>query len=407
MYGLTAHAGDYRNSSHGNNVSRARTADKGYATGNCAHCHEQHASIERSTATPNPALTFATEEALCSTCHQTIQTAINKPYSHPIDNLIYEDLHTIGKMEAGQNGAPFSGNNRHVECADCHEPHTAQADSHVHEPGTIHGNEVSGVLKGTWGVEPSSYPVSWAPPTNFTELKPATKEYQICFKCHSYYALQDSDGITGITPGPSGATVTDQSMEFNPNNASFHPVVQALGSNALSDPERIAAPWQNIGDQTMYCSDCHGDDTGYATAGPHGSNNRYMLKGEGASAVSWPTKADGVTLWRLSDATSSEASQIYCNLCHELDASGGTWRTWGSWGSNGVHAESRHAGYYCVNCHVAVPHGWKRKRFIAFSGDDPPYNYNGNYAKITRYTWKADARYSSSDCSATCSGRHY
>ncbi|HDL98909.1 MAG TPA: hypothetical protein ENH16_04925, partial [Desulfobacteraceae bacterium] len=50
-------AGPYLNSVHGNNtigVNRSTMAAAGYARGNCAHCHEQHASVNGSTPAGGP-----------------------------------------------------------------------------------------------------------------------------------------------------------------------------------------------------------------------------------------------------------------------------------------------------------------------------------------------------------------
>ena len=51
---------------------------------------------------------------------------------------------------------------------------------------------------------------------------------------------------------PSGGIETDQSMEFNPNNKSYHPVVAEIKSNSYTTPtatngniETMEAPWDN------------------------------------------------------------------------------------------------------------------------------------------------------------------
>ena len=197
-------------------------------------------------------------------------------------------------------------------------------------------------------------------------------------------------------------------MEFNPNNPSFHPVVVALddsssNSQALTSADRIADPWKNLGEQTMYCSDCHGDDSGGTTAGPHGSNNKYLLKGEGAAAVSWPLNPLSGIPWNLAEAKSSELGPlVFCNLCHLLDSSS----SWGGSGGNSVHGNQNHNGSYCVNCHSAVPHGSNHKRLIVYSNDPAPYDYQNSYAEVTNFTWQADASYTKFDCDAGCAPQH-
>ena len=53
--------GPYLDSAHGSSaygVNRDRTAAVGYATGNCAHCHEQHGSIDGAVLGPHEYLVF-------------------------------------------------------------------------------------------------------------------------------------------------------------------------------------------------------------------------------------------------------------------------------------------------------------------------------------------------------------
>ena len=67
--------------------------------------------------------------------------------------------------------------------------------------------------------------------------------------------------------GGSGEVETDVAQEFNPANRSGHPIVATLNSytgnvapKALTTSQ-LGSGWQaNPGDQTMFCSDCHGDE---------------------------------------------------------------------------------------------------------------------------------------------------
>ena len=187
---------------------------------------------------------------------------------------ICEEMHDIGTANPdtlGQLGKDFiesplllgKGNlsNRHVECTDCHNPHRvsknrlasddpanpASAGTHDHNTGA-HDNLISGVLRGSWGVEPiyansefTQIPINFnvkrgLPPNGVSmsgdpnTYNYVTREYQICLKCHSNYAYDDVDGIAGhnyagrpalgvmggSTPsGTNNMTVyTNQSMEF-------------------------------------------------------------------------------------------------------------------------------------------------------------------------------------------------
>jgi len=247
-------------------------------------------------------------------------------------------------------------NNRHAECSDCHNPHRVvkfqdfrgspagvisgapdKAGTHPHTDGstTIHTNIASGVLRGSWGVEPSygsrsfqSLPSGFSvkrgdPGSNITALASATyvtREYQICLKCHSDYGYTDDNiypngttrpllGGLGLTPPNSNGhnnftRYTNQSKEFqaplshavpvgtvsngfdggagasavatttNSNNhRSWHPVMAPTG-RGVNRLGRWLPPWNNagaLGTQTMYCSDCHGSETAPGTAMPVGN----------------------------------------------------------------------------------------------------------------------------------------
>jgi hypothetical protein len=166
----------------------------------------------------------------------------------------------------------------------------------------------------------------------------------------------------------------------SPNHRSWHPVVGPTGRTKAerggAGVDNFTDAWTtSVGSQTMYCTDCHGRDTTTATtncnntatrtastntmpyiandncttgtgprhaAGPHGSNNAFILKGK-------------------YDTTNFDL----CLKCHQ-----------GLYGSrsgfccdkdNNLHAyhRSKMGNIRCNNCHVAVPHGWKHKALLA------------------------------------------
>lgn len=404
-FGLSsfAAAGPYTDSAHGNSTTGVdrSSIDLKYdvfAKGNCSHCHEQHSSLGGNEPLPagsaqNPSLRFAAEENLCGTCHdgspatKNIAIEFLKQYRHPVTD--YADRHTLSIDEKGQDGLPFRGLNRHAECSDCHEPHTVQGDTHetsVGIPRTATSNAVSGVLLGAWGVEPNTDP-DWLPPLGFSEVSPATKEYQICFKCHSYYALQAATGIANFT-GPSGVLITDQAMEFSKANGAVHPVRMTLNDQTGSsfpralESSRMKAPWNlNMGTQTMYCSDCHGNNSS-SPAGPHASTNQFMLEG----SWTWPFKPAGGKLWTLADINNnlnSWSTKLLCAKCHTLNNYG--------MGHSHPHQKIGHSSGYkavvgtllpysdydtsfaCVACHTPVPHGSSFGRLIGSDSLLEPY----------------------------------
>ena len=332
---------------------------------------------------------------------------------------------------------------RHAECTDCHNPHRVvkfrsmvggasgitgapdPAGTHRHDEttGYTHSNIASGVLRGTWGVEPvygstsfhdmpSGFTVKRGDPgasTSTALTSPwVTREYQICLKCHSNYGYPDNNayplgtrpplGHSGGTPaGTNNLTVyTNQAKEFqapdthqgegtrpnsgsgsnylNNNHRSWHPVMNSTGRNGAS-ATAFRAPWGNaIGTQTMYCSDCHGANTPDASAvppggengtpwGPHGSTNNFLLKGTWSNAVG---------------AGDNAAPNALCFKCHNTN----TYATKDGGGTTGFFNSDRgnlHAYHTdkigrmrCNWCHVAVPHGWKNKALLVNLNDVGP-----------------------------------
>lgn len=344
--------------------------------------------------------------------------------------------------------------NRHAECTDCHNPHrvvkfrdfrgisgsiTGAPDAvgtHPHTDTAMnHSNIASGVLRGTFGVEPTTYasaafdslPTVFAvkrgdPGTSNSALVGetfVTREYQICLKCHSNYGYSDNNlpqttGGTGVgnrpilgsftggtTSGTNGVTMyTNQAKEFqapsghagpatnvctnagtaagaaaaynNCNHRSWHPVMAATGrtttTRGMSGGNPWRAPWSNqVGANTMYCSDCHGSNVTSATSvipdngdngspwGPHGSAKDFLLKGD----------------W--TDTTGSNAALI-CFKCHDkanYTTRNDTGRKTGFYdGSTGkgnlhnYHVDRLGKELRCTWCHVAVPHGWKNKALL-------------------------------------------
>jgi hypothetical protein len=329
---------------------------------------------------------------------------------------------------------------RHAECTDCHNPHRVirnrlfnadpgapdPAGTHRHDEtsGYTHSNLASGVLRGSWGMEPvygstsfqalpGSYAVKRGDPganTSSDVSQPfVTREYQVCLKCHSDHGYPDNNlypagsrpalGRSGGTaPGTNNLTIyTNQAKEFQApashqgegsrpnsgagsnyitnNHRGWHPVIGPTGRSAPS-PSAFRAPWGNaIGTQTMYCSDCHGENTpgnsvvppggdNGAAWGPHGSNNSFLLKGLWNSSVGADSRGDN-----------GPNANGLCFKCHSPD----TYANRNGSGSTGFFNADRgnlHAFHTdkierirCNWCHVAVPHGWKNKALLVNLND--------------------------------------
>nr|MDP2191902.1 cytochrome c3 family protein [Rhodoferax sp.] len=346
--------------------------------------------------------------------------------------------------------------NRHAECSDCHNPHRVvkfrdfrgkppgsitgtpdPAGTHPHTDDTLtnHTNIASGVLRGSWGVEPtygsasfqslpSGYSVKRGDPgTNASSLVTetyVTREYQICLKCHSDYGYTDNNtyptgnrpdlgSFTGGTPtGTNNLTqYTNQAKEFqapvahkgeplnlgtdagaaaayNTNNhRSWHPVMDNTGripSSRKVDATNWLVPWRNaVGTQTMYCSDCHGSSTGNTTAIPTGGDNGNPW-GPHGSTNNFILKGTWSATTGASDRSPTAAdiaANGLCFKCHDIyqyaDRNASKSSGFGGFSSNmhATHAD-RIGRTRCSWCHVAVPHGWKNKAFLVNLNDVGP-----------------------------------
>jgi len=287
-------AGYRLDSAHGgyNTPGRGVSRLAGWTEGNCAHCHEQHASIDGSEpppVKPGPSgyMLFAdlANNDFCNYCHDggtanadNIETQILKNPAHKPGSTIYS------------NSTPFLGEN--LTCNLCHDSHEARLGNHNE---AADGNKVfttgpltvlSGPIYGISGESVSSWTSGGAPPAgtenlgsvSTTAIDPVTLEYQLCFKCHAGQ-LDFSARM-------------DVSLQFNINNAARHPVTLTEGVDTWNNTFlkitpgafAVGSPWTNAANvnKPMYCSDCHGSNNPTVDPkGPHGSTNQYLLKASG------------------------------------------------------------------------------------------------------------------------------
>lgn len=375
----------------------------------CVNCHTPHngngspyllRQVEQNTCFKGASGSVATAPCHSSGGTKNIENVLSRTYGHGNTLLSQDNVHTnldvlygtgVSRFPAGSKGINWS-DSKHVECMDCHNQHQSKAGNHRTPSDSTNtwypaspSNLVSssGPLTGATGVEPT-FGTKWTQPTSFTTMKEATKEYQICMKCHSYWGLgvaTNGSSSFATTSDPS-INFTDQAWEFNKNNLSAHPVVINANSQASNnsihglDATQMKTPWKSVGTQTMMCSDCHGTDNeiGGDPTGPHGSSYKFMLKGEGNY---WPTNSSG-SHYRVGESygSSSNWSGLFCQNCHNIKA-----------GDGGQPHNQRNEmnGLYCVRCHSAVPHGSAISRLLAYDNWPSPYNYNGNMAKLKGY----------------------
>lgn len=378
----------------------------------------------------------------------------------------------------------YASQNRHVECTDCHNPHrvvkantflgnqlndagsgvTKDLTRRTHGPaaGTTgnYGNIASGALRGAWGVEPSytatlqttvtstsiwlsaaelpTYTVKKGDPgvqatlpvgTSGTNLAPyLTREYQLCFKCHSNYSngplatdfpslkstsargttASGTNSVTRYTnvaaefavlatdPPTSGThqgeatnignacgggdcVPVGASWDTNAGNAStvnhrsWHPVSFPTGRTSAERGlgvtlGNIRAPFNNpakIGQQTMHCSDCHGSSGGLAQAPTTaGASSWIRDTGPNLAQVQGPHGSESPFLLKGSWSIAT----VLPSTDTATQFCGNCHNPQGASGFAGggeaSHTSSKKVGRPCMWCHIAVPHGWRNKNFL-------------------------------------------
>jgi predicted CXXCH cytochrome family protein len=288
----TCHVKNYWSSSDHRNSTKTwngagtppwpHTAGTTVAANACENCHRPHTA-----GGGKRLLNYAAEESNCFSCHngnvaaKNIQAEFNKASVHHV--ATYLGIHDPTE--------PASVGTAHVECVDCHNPHAANSTAGSAPGGS--GTTLPGSQLGVRGVN-----------INGAEVKPATAEYEICFRCHA-------DGA-GNTPAPRTARVIAQNnkrLEFQTANPSFHPIAAAGRSTTV--PSLVTPDWSTT--SRVKCTDCHNNNVGpYSTGtgitpsgtgvnGPHGSANPLLLERQ-------YTVAD--------NTTESAAAYALCYKCH-------------------------------------------------------------------------------------------
>lgn len=216
------------------------------AQNGCLSCHFPH-----SAAHPERLLRRNPEEQVCLACHNgnvaatDVEAQLSKPEHHPV-------LETSGIHDPPED--PFTMQ-RHVFCADCHNPHAV--NSSPAQPPTVSGRQ-----EHVRGIDLDGNPVSQA---QFA--------YEVCFKCHG----------TIEAPQPRVIRldhVTNVRLEIHATNPSYHPVT-AVGTN----PNVVSLKPPLTPSSRIYCHDCHNTDEAPAPGpntplGPHGSMHAPILERE-------------------------------------------------------------------------------------------------------------------------------
>lgn len=109
------------------------------------------------------------------------------------------------------------------------------------------------------------------------------------------------------------------------------------------------------------CVDCHGTVTG--ATGPHGGAMNVNI------AAGYTNNYSTGGTYITANGTTISGNGI-CAKCHQVT------NLFNGTANGNVHNRSDHKGTTggrCINCHVKIPHAWKRPRLIGYTTDPAPY----------------------------------
>jgi hypothetical protein len=363
FYPEKANSGPYLNSAHGsssNGVNRTATKDLGYSKGNCAHCHEQHASIGGSE--PNPtggpskfclladnfsgvtSKPYSQSDSVCFYCHfgsGTFQSPAFYNYSYSItfggnpditpnnifdafNSTSYHNLNDVLNFAKNKWSSTFTADSN--PCSACHNVHIAKrscgkpngsydstlsAISKPSDHGNLWGDEASERMMAGVGADTYRAPfyVGANPALPATSHEPDGQSRTI-----------DSDEVKGSTTPDYNTFCLDCHHEaigaigaipWNPGDVNFDRLAMHGKKDATNSwgwavsqrpPYTLDGTSGTAEDLTknfvLSCLDCHE---------PHGSqtpNGEYLLR----------TTVNGV-----SGITYAGAGQYYylCYACHD------------------------------------------------------------------------------------------
>lgn len=359
--GITAHDGYI-----GNGVLRD-AFETTYAMGNCAHCHEQHASIDGDEPEPispegasgflllsdalpvSPTVgTYSDTETACLTCHggsENLNTITNNNYSATFGGAVtadassimaalnlgagsltgsYHNLNDINTLVSGNIG--FDVPSGATPCSACHNPHLAKANSNSSNIGNplftalsrptdhyeLYGDDLDERMPSSYQ-PPNRVGGGLEPDGGFDAATQAAKtpNYNtFCIDCHNI----SNDEIWSDALGRN-LRAFDWSLEQHGG-----------GSAANNRPTQaeVVSPFldTSLGTYSLSCLDCHE---------PHGSSNIYLIR----------TSVNGNSVM----LTNSENQwDNLCSCCHVASDANAL---------QNIHHEYQNV-LDCIECHFCV-----------------------------------------------------
>jgi len=293
----------------------------------CEACHVPHNAQQ-----PQNLLRGQTESLTCLlTCHNgslpvsqyglmPIKNGFNQMYKHTA--AVTGVVHWADEDTHDQMNSPLYPLQTHVECVDCHNPHSVST-------ATAAAPYANGFVKGVKVNKLATH-----------DFELSTTEYDVCFKCHadSYEKFSSFMEILPIRQYQilPQFYIKDQFKPGNSTLGSFHPVmdkvditrVNVVGlKSAYLARNGASVSLKGDGSSIIYCTACHD---------PHGSNEPHMLvdryiNAQDMSPTSYfssnyalcyrchdeMTLLDGASSWFTAHQSHVRNRVIPCYVCHD------------------------------------------------------------------------------------------
>jgi len=287
------------------------------STSACAVCHSIHV------AQAPTLLIKGSQSTVCFMCHNGMGASTNVqaqyadlsvPANDPAAGAYYSHDALVPATNTESALNEFGGvSNRTSQCSNCHNAHQASTADGIQ---TTTGWTAPGQLAGVSGVSVFNGAPGSAPTYKFLDgaTSPVLLEYQLCLKCHSSFTT-----LLPQVPDKPSTDALDAGAEFNPANASFHPV-EKQGTNQtakMADSLAGTSPyklWTFTTASTIRCLNCHASGvTPIAAPAP--------AAGGDLSAHTSPNR--GILLQNYQDRMLTSATAAYspanfalCYTCH-------------------------------------------------------------------------------------------
>ncbi|MBU0968441.1 MAG: cytochrome c3 family protein [Proteobacteria bacterium] len=387
-----AQAGPYTDSAHGNassGVKRSETALENYSQANCAHCHEQHASIDgaepdpysgddsgspfalfadnfNTSATTNP---YLQGDNFCFYCHTnaaSLQTGgiNNKDYAatfggyttnsplgifEAFNQYSYHNLSDIQDFSTTNFSNFFTSTSN--PCVGCHNPHIARRNKENEKDPSYTAISKPSDHANLWGDDAS--------------------ERMFAVTSNNYMAPYYYNSTT--TYEPDGTNTDDGSLtpDYNAFCTDCHNTTNTIFSSTLGR-NLIKISWYTEGGDTISAGDKHGKNSAtgsseriepYGTDNgwvlscldchePHGSPSSFLIRREVNG-----TYLTAAVHTKLTSSTATSNLKLLCAKCHNND-----WEyihhespdaTFDQFKCGSCHGQNGTAGFIipCENCH--------------------------------------------------------